>query len=398
MPACLLIADDLTGACDAAVHFAMRGYRTVVSLDREPEASGADVLAVSTESRGLGREELRDVFAGLGRGAASPRGPIDNRPAGFQPAPHARARILFKKIDSTLRGNVGAEVALAAEAFGCDAALVTPAFPAMGRTVESGFLRVAGADFAPVGMAAYWREQGLRGCAHVPPSGVPAALEAGTRYISIDAASDSDLDAIAAVGLASARRILWAGSAGLASALARALPAGPHLEAAPAERRGWQVKAPAPPSCQPSGRGAVLFCIGSDHPVTLDQQRSLSTARPTAELSAETAEPESILAALGRGWHVALRIPHGRVAADRVRRIVGGVRAPLVLTGGDTASLVCRALGVREIHLHREIAPGIPQGLIAGGLFDGVPVVTKSGAFGRPGVLIQIADTFACLQ
>lgn len=367
MPACLLIADDLTGACDAAVHFAMRGYRTVVSLDPEPEASGADVLAVSTESRGLSREELPSGADHLFLWSAS--------------GPYAQARILFKKIDSTLRGNVGAEVALAAEAFGCDAALITPAFPAMGRTVESGFLRVSGAGFAPVGMAAYWREQGLRGCAHVPPSGVPAALEVGMRFISIDAASDSDLDAIAAVGLASARRILWAGSAGLASALARALPAGPHMEAAPAE-----------------GHGAVLFCIGSDHPVTLEQQRNLAAARPTAELSAETAEPESISAALGRGRHVALRIPHGRVAADRVRRIVGEARAPLVLTGGDTASLVCRALGVREIHLHREIAPGIPQGLIAGGVFDGVPVVTKSGAFGRPDVLIQIGDTFACHQ
>jgi len=238
-PACLLIADDLTGACDAAIHFAMRGYRTVVSIEPAPDDCDADVLAISTESRGFDRDELRGVFADLGRAEwggprnmpscretgsgnareskkkadreVRPTGPTDNRPTGIQAAAH-----FFKKIDSTLRGNVGAEVSLAAEAFGCDAALITPAFPAMGRTVDSGFLRVAGAGFAPIGMIAYWREQGLCGCAHLPVREVAAALEAGTRFVSADAASDSDLDAIAAAGLASARRILWAGSAGLA--------------------------------------------------------------------------------------------------------------------------------------------------------------------------------------
>lgn len=366
MPACLLIADDLTGACDAAVHFAMRGHRTVVSLDPRLDACDADALAVSTESRGLGWQELRSVFANLSG--------VDHR---FLWS----ARMLFKKIDSTLRGNVGAEIALAAEAFGCESVLVTPAFPAMNRTVASGVLRVAGAAFEQIDMAAYWRAQGLCGCAHVPPGGVAAALAAGTRFISIDAAADPDLDAIAASGLASARRVLWAGSAGLASALARAVARGPHEEAGHAERHA-----------------AVLFCIGSDHPVTIEQQRELAAARPVVAVNAEVTKADRIAGALRRGMHVALRVPYGRVSPERIGQLIGDWRGPLALSGGATASLVCRALGVREIRLHREIAPGIPRGVIAGGLFDGAPIVTKSGGFGKPGALIQIADYFTCLQ
>src|ERR1035438_10799462 len=51
---CLLIADDLTGACDAAVHFARRGYRTQVRLDSHGEE--VSVLAIRSEERRVGKE------------------------------------------------------------------------------------------------------------------------------------------------------------------------------------------------------------------------------------------------------------------------------------------------------------------------------------------------------
>ena len=92
-----------------------------------------------------------------------------------------------------------------------------------------------------------------------------------------------------------------------------------------------------------------------------------------------------------------LKVPYGRVSADRLRLLTGDWRGPLVLSGGATASLVCRALGVREILLHREIVPGIPRGVISAGLFDGAPIVTKSGGFGPRGALVQILDDLTCL-
>jgi uncharacterized protein YgbK (DUF1537 family) len=337
---CLLIADDLTGACDAAVHFARRGYRTHVRLDGHGEETG--VLAISAESRHLGAVELRPVMDELAR-----RLPI------------AQARILFKKIDSTLRGNVGAEIAAALTAFGCEAAVITPAYPAMGRTVEEGYLRVRDAE--AIDLAARLRSQGLEACAHVQPLAVYAAIQAGARFISVDAACDRDLDTIAAAGLESGRRILWSGSAGLASALARTLPC-------------WAGRGRAP---RPAS--SVLFCIGSDHPVTVEQQRHLL--------------------ALGRSEHVVLNLSLRPTSLNRVRELVesaAGAATALVLSGGDTASLVCRALGVRRIQLEDEIVPGIPWGYLSGGAFDGWRVATKSGGFGPPHALIQVADFFLC--
>ncbi|MBZ5586004.1 MAG: four-carbon acid sugar kinase family protein, partial [Acidobacteriia bacterium] len=315
---CLLIADDLTGACDAAGPFAAAGFRTVLQFG-EPHDRTADVLAISAETRGAEREQLPAIMAGVAARFAG-----------------AEARVLFKKIDSTLRGNVGAEVALACEAFGCDAALITPAFPGMGRRVERGVLRVEGAAFEPICMEEYWREQGLT-CAHVEPQEAGRALE--SRFVSVNACSDEDLDAVVAAGMASGKRILWAGSAGLASALARAV--GPAVSPVVFAKK--------------SGTG-VLFCIGSDHAVTREQQRRLLAERPGQKL---------------------LRIPRGATEAW-VRESIGDRRRALLLSGGDTAALVCRALGVRAIEIRGEIAPGIPRGLIRGGLLDGAPVATKS--------------------
>jgi uncharacterized protein YgbK (DUF1537 family) len=337
---CLLIADDLTGACDAAVHFARRGYRTHVRLDSHGEE--VSVLAISAESRHLSAAELRRVMDELA-----------------QLLPVDQARILFKKIDSTMRGNVGAEIAAALTAFGCEAAVITPAYPAMGRTVEQGYLRV-GAEEA-IDLAARLRSQGLESCVHVQSSAVCAAIQAGARFISVDAACDRDLDTIAAAGLGSGRRILWSGSAGLASALARTLPC-------------WAGRGPAP---RPAS--SVLFCIGSDHPVTVEQQRHLL--------------------ALGRSEHVVLNLPVKQTSLERVRELVedaAGAATALVLSGGDTASLVCHALGVRRIELENEIVPGIPWGYLSGGAFDGWRVATKSGGFGAPHALIQVADFFTC--
>lgn len=352
---CLLVADDLTGACDAAVHFA-----ATVLLVPGANAPGARVLALSTESRDLPLEEIRRALLAL----------ASEYPAG------SAARV-FKKIDSTLRGNTGLEIASALAAFQCDAAVVCPAFPSMHRLVEGGILRVATApEFAPIDVAARLRSQSGQACAHTRPDGIAALLSAGASIVSVDAVCDADLDSIAAAILPMGRRILWAGSAGLAAAMARVL----RRECAPP---------PAPPRS-----GAALFCIGSTHPVTLAQQTALLAERPCVL----AATRQSISAALGCGRHVVLRIPRGLVPVEQLRECIAGVpAAALVLSGGDTASLVCRAAGVQRIELCDEIVPGVPRGILRGGEFDGVCVVTKSGGFGDRDTLVQVADYFICL-
>ena len=317
----LLLADDLTGACDAAVHFAVRGLPSAAAVSLDDARGDMPVWAVNTESRGCGRDEIERLMAAAG--AALPAGPDT---------------IVFKKIDSTLRGNAGMETAAAMRAFACETAIFTPALPALGRMVENGILRIAGRpEFQPVDVAAFLCAQGLAG----PP------------VVARDAACDADLDRMVAEGLASGKRILWAGSAGLAAALARTMGAA------------------RPPQARPF-RGPALFAIGSDHPVTLEQ-----------------------LAELRRhGEHHVLRIPRGAIAPELLQSLVG---APaLVLSGGDTASSVCRALRAARIDLEHEIAAGVPWGVLRGGIAAGTPVATKSGGFGAPDALIRIADFFPC--
>ena len=313
---CLLIADDLTGACDAAIHFAARGRRTMVPIGVGQGIDLPAVLAISTDSRDLDAAAQRRLLADVARRL-----------------PWRDASILFKKIDSTLRGNPGGEIAAAAEAFACDLAVITPAFPAMHRVVEGGILRTPGA--APVDVARLLGDQGA----------------SGDRFLTFDANCDDDLDRIVAGALAGKGRVLWAGSGGLAAALARTLP------------RGSDV---APRAL--SHEGPVVFCIGSDHPATLAQLERLSAARTE---------------------HVVLR----RVEIERMQ---SAAPRALVLSGGDTASAACRAAGVQRIHLQDEIVPGIPRGVLGGGVFDGLPVATKSGGFGQPDALIQVADFFTC--
>ena len=351
------------GACDAAVHFAMRGYGAVVSLDPRFEAAAPGADHQHGEPRS-------------GPGGVARRFALGSALAGL-----AARSLIFKKIDSTMRGNPGAEIAWAAEAFGCEAAIVTPAFPAMGRCVESGVLQAAGGASNP----SIWRRTGAMGNCAVAGTSLRAAWR---RRSPRRRGSSPRMPRRMATWMPSPR-LDWL----------------PSAASCGRGRQGWRrlwrgLRQPGPHEV--AGRferhAAVLFCIGSDHAVTVAQQRELSAVRRVAAVNAEAATPDCIRDAFRRGMHVALQIPYGRIAPERIRELMGDWRGPLALSGGATASLVCRALGVREIQLRREIAPGIPRGVIAGGLFDGAPVVTKSGGFGTPCALIQIADELTCPQ
>src|SRR2546423_7753784 len=146
---CALIADDLTGACDAAIQFKMRGVRSVVHFDLEV-AGDAAIQAFSTETRDLDPNEIESKIRELAARVS-----------------HAQPRLIFKKIDSLLRGNPGLEIRTALDAFGCDAAIVTPAYPELGRTVWDGHLHVNGDPaWKPIGVAS------LLGCEHTKPDGI----------------------------------------------------------------------------------------------------------------------------------------------------------------------------------------------------------------------------------
>ena len=125
----LVIADDFTGALDTGVQFAVNGIRTRVVVDPKTDLTGceADVLVVDTETRHLPPEEAAAVVGGLtGRAVA------------------AGVERIYKKTDSALRGNVGAELESVLKASGQTFLPFLPAFPQMGRITRGGIHYIDG--------------------------------------------------------------------------------------------------------------------------------------------------------------------------------------------------------------------------------------------------------------
>lgn len=347
-----IVADDLTGAADAAAAFAVAGFAAAVAL-RWPPPEDLDVLAMSTGARGCGSDHAeltaRDVVEQL-RGWGADR--------------------LFVKIDSVLRGPVRGHVRGAVAGWAAAPVVATPAFPAQGRTVLDGVLRVDG-----VPVVASTAE-------HFPP-GVAVA----------DAGSSAELAALAErIERESAVAV---GTAGLAGALATrwAAPTG----------SGRAATGPAP-----TGRG-VLVAVGSAHPVTATQVAVLRGAGVpvrTVPLGDGYAAARVRLAA---GGCLVVTLPAAGGAVEPAEQCAGASRLAgevaalldglagggLVVTGGDTALAVARALDVTAFFLDGQLAPGIPYGRWSTGPGrPDWPVVTKSGGFGPPS---QLADAVKAL-
>jgi len=293
-----IVADDLTGACDTGAAFP----GAVVVL-REPSPR-AEVMVFSTDSRGLEPGDAADVVASLWRRLP----PAD---------------VYYKKIDSMMRGNVGAELA----AIPLRPAILCPAFPEQGRVVRGGVAWPAGVD--------------LRG------------LGCEVR----DAETPEDLERIATEALVRRPIPLLVGSAGLARAVAAAAGIKPAFR-----RSGVH---------QP---GVAVLAVGSNHEVTRCQVRWIESHAPASYIHYEvdTRRPSQSQVRM--------------LCSDVVERRCGG----LFLCGGDTARLVCEALGVNAIRLEGELLPGVPIGRLVGGPAEGTTVVTKSGGFGAEDAIAKV--------
>lgn len=335
-----LLADDLTGACDAAAAFLPTGRAVRVWLGAAASFPATEpVQAFNTDSRSLSPAKASRLVLRTAAALAS--------------NPHT---LLFKKIDSAARGPFAAEILAAHRAFGSRAILLAPAFPAAGRTVRNGILEIQDAtgQRTQIDIASLFppRSRGLIG--HISrPEELAAALDTGMSVLLCDASTQSDLEAL----VRAAEKfpgLLFAGSAGLAHALA--------------SRDARRIRHTPPPSAE-----RTLLVAGSDHPVTKLQLETLDRVDPRAvqvlRLDFSPRDPARIL--------------------DTFRTLAPQV---LILTGGDTASLVARTLGAHSFILHGELAPGIPWGNVQGGIAEGCIVITKSGGFGAPTVFSEILN------
>lgn len=387
---CAIVADDLTGAADACAPFVERGLSGVVGIGALPVSPEADVVAISTESRGLSPSAAADRVRRLGERCASA----------------CDEAVRFKKIDSTLRGHVGQELAVVMEAWSATRAIVAPAFPSMGRTLEAGVLRVAWAHAAEADapschLPSRLASQGFADCRLVTrPTGnaspdawaraLAAALGSPCRAIVCDTEQDSDLDAIVHATWSIPERIVWVGSAGLAGALAR------QLATRRAESR--------PPAV--SGPGAIVLCVGSQQSVTIEQRARLLRDGGARLAALQVPDPDALRRHLEAGRHVVLNASPAlpdEALAQCVRLAVSCRVRGFVMSGGDTAARVCRMLRVDAIEIGGEVASGMPWGWLHASTQTTTappaeplryparqwPVVLKAGGFGGPDAFVQ---------
>lgn len=353
----IILADDLTGACDSAAVFAERGLKTRIALDIERFVPmPGQVNACSLESRNL--PEQAAAWRRL------------RTAGGWFSAPDPR--VLFCKIDSAGRGPIGEGILGLLDAPGCGWALVTPAFPDHGRSVNSGVLHILEQDgeVKQIELEQLFPNRSRTMLATI--GGGDAAkrrdrmremLAEGRRILLCDAETREDLSAIVeAARQVECGTILWCGSAGLARALAESLCS--SLE-------------PGPDVAYPYKEGGIcLLFAGTPHPATARQIETLTLSNNAARCVTTT-------------------IRCGETTDEQVRELwtrtqcSDGTRG-LILTGGDTASLVLRALEADSILVRGEVASGIPWGIIEGGLAAGYRVVTKSGGFGDREALVNV--------
>ncbi len=356
----VIVADDLTGACDAAVYFAETGRRTYTGLhfDAHPPAD-CEVFSINSDTR-----------------CSSPAEAAARTAHACENARKWGARRIVKKIDSMMRGNIAAELAAARAVLQPRITLLTPAFPALGRIVRDGKLHIDGGGL-PIGIAGHLA--GLR-CAAIPALpkqelGIrfAQAIEQGIEVLIPDTLSESGLRTVVEAS-AGIDGLLWAGSGGLAQAIASTL--------GPVSKSRTAVA---------STRKPLLLCVGSDHVVTLQQLSHLKNQEHAAIVNAGCDGYRMANAALDRQRNVVLLLERKQLETATLREFAKSIRIDLcgglILTGGDTALHILDALETKSIRSCAEVLPGIPQGEICGGAADGLPVVTKSGAFGAPDAL-----------
>ncbi len=340
-----IIADDLTGALDTGAPFVEAGLKVVVAIEvgvlGDALSRTPDVVVVNTASRALppdqAAQRIEAVLAVLGP---------------------ARPAILFKKIDSRLKGNVAAESLALGRAAGRGTIVIAPAIPDQQRFTINGAVSGRGVEV---------------------PLPIRPLFPANSFSIDVhDASSDGDLDELV-------RHIDWSaaiavGARGLGSAIARSLAR----------------STPSIPAFSPSED--TLFAFGSRDPITAAQiayltnrcQTVLVVEAPDGDLAAkaimqlpaivqcsgeQTARPEEVAARFAQG----------------VRDMVERMKPEMVLMGGgDTALAILKELDARVLIPNGEIEAGIPWFEIEDAHGRTIRCAVKSGGFGNINSLLKL--------
>ncbi len=383
IPKTLIIADDLTGALDAAGPFCDRGLRvaTIVdpqSLSSKIDLSKIDVLAVNSDSRHVPVAEAT-------RRVETITHSIDVEQFNF----------VIKKIDSTLRGNVVAETVCLASSLNRGLAIVAPAFPEQSRTVKKGYVHVAGVKLGATEFAADKLNPAPKESIHDLFSEHPDVNEAVLgdlstdlfvlpeclKVIAYDAEHDIELQRAVDAFHANVEGSILVGSSGITSRFAQSLPSRDVAR-------------------EDVSAESLLFVVGSRSERSELQVKGLvdrsagSVAHgANGEFGALHLDSENVFALVA--GEDASEVVSSSVVASRLASTAADVVRSrnfeaVVVTGGDTALALLREMKVSAVEVLRNFVPGIPISRIS---FAGkqILLLTKAGGFGDLDLFVRIA-------
>ncbi len=421
MVQCAVIADDLTGGNATGVLLARMGYRAYTILNGQNLSDNVrdncDCLIYSTDSRAVSPEE---AYKRVLNTTGSLAGEVRN------------IKVWSKRIDSTLRGNLGSETDAMIDAVSSMTgeniiAVSAPCFPSSGRILVGGYLLVDGSPLhrtniaidpkTPVktsDMASLFRSKykvssiglnGLMNGKHKLASEINSLAEQGNRIIVIDCVTQEDLDLIADAVITSGRRVIAVDPGVFTATLARKLitPNTKH------ERR--KILAVVG-SVNPNTTAQMEELWLSQHPIAnifaetkrfleSDEEREQEISRITNEVLSKSPF-NTVISVTGDGIYPEKRIdftPYirngssleditGRInsslseAAFRILKSEPLFRG-LYASGGDVTQAICQRFGASGLELKDEVLPLAAYGLFSEGEFNGLHVVTKGGSQGN---------------
>ncbi len=412
----LVIADDLTGSIDTGVQFAQQGIATLVTVDRELKlnhlAPDLQVLVVDAESRHLSPDDAARRVRKIAESARK-----------------QDVKYFYKKTDSTLRGNVGAELDAVITASGCDALSFIPAFPKTSRYTRNGFQFIGdkllhqtqyGSDpldpvkssFIPEILGSQTRRKVVTANLNVTGKNREETSRDAEIFL-FDCESETDLLEIGEALRARKMLNLTAGSAAFAGML-------PELLQLPRTDQDF-----------PRPKGPLLIINGSLNEVSLKQatyaaQKGVKTFDLTPEILTgspfETAGYNKVLL-----FNLARESSAGhdviiRTAADRsqlddlfkgnyqdkdIRNTCLQVSAHLgkivfdilqksffntvTIFGGDTLIGILKALSIIGVRPMKEIYPGIVVSRMEGATRS-LSLISKAGGFGEEDAIMRIIE------
>jgi uncharacterized protein YgbK (DUF1537 family) len=235
-------------------------------------------------------------------------------------------------------------------------------------------------------------------------------LATGARHIAFDATKRNHLDRIAKLLYTSVYKILPVGSAGLAGSIAKLLTKKPVSDEIPGafSSKGFNLLVCGTASTVTGAQIDMLVQNASyevfqlDPTVLAGQRGSDEFSELVSLIRSQLLKRNVILAIKSKqnGHHTPAGSNSestgglivrglGLLVADAVETAIPG---NLFLTGGDTADGVITAIKAEGIRIVGEVDAGVVQGIIIGGALNGLPVVTKAGAFGQKDTLVAVHE------